>query len=295
MVGVDRVADPAFRLHAQHERIEKIFARNRLHLRQREDCGRHRTRGMNDRLQMRVVEIENMARHTVDEGGVHDVKSFAATQHRGLRGAGEGRERSDRNLDRLVARSADRDAGPVQQCPGAFLADISGKIVICGRDEITRERARDILRRGGIRGSAGGDLCSLRESRVRYRHCKGNRRCRSNQSPAIRDWHIDGLRRPCATRHRTRRDAFDVLRLCSKVSPPNRFERRCKAVLWRIQDSDGFAVQKGLSVLNAPRIKVAPRLRHPVPEVRRQYSMVRNHGTDGPRAGALCRIRRAPR
>src|SRR5271166_2187138 len=63
---------------------------------------------------------------------------------------------------------------------------------------------------------------------------------------------------------------------CSKVSPRNRFERRCKAVLWRIQDPDGFAVRKGLSILNAPRVKFAPRLHHPVPEVRREDGMVRS-------------------
>ena len=47
-----------------------------------------------------------------------------------------------------------------------------------------------------------------------------------------------------------------------------------RLVLWRIQDPDGFAVQKGLSILNAPRIKIAPRLHHPVPEMGRRYRMV---------------------
>ena len=38
MVRVDGVADFAFRLDAEHQRVEKILAGNRMHLRQREDC-----------------------------------------------------------------------------------------------------------------------------------------------------------------------------------------------------------------------------------------------------------------
>ena len=140
---------------------------------------------MNDRLQMGVVKIENVARHAVDEGGVHDVKSLSAIQQRGLRGAREGRERSDGDLHRLVTRSANCDADPVQKRPSAFLADISRKIVVCGRDKIMRERARDVFRRGGIRRTARRGLRSLGESRVRCRHCEGERRCRLHQSPAI--------------------------------------------------------------------------------------------------------------
>ncbi len=39
--------------------------------------------------------------------------------------------------------------------------------------------------------------------------------------------------------------------------------------LRRVQDPNGFAIQKRLSILKAPRIKIAPRLRDPVPEVGR--------------------------
>ena len=42
---------------------------------------------MNNRLQMRVVIIEDVARHAVDEGGVHDVEAFAAAEQGGLRRA----------------------------------------------------------------------------------------------------------------------------------------------------------------------------------------------------------------
>ena len=61
----------------------------------------------------------------------------------------------DRDLDRLMPRSADRDADPVHERPDAFLANISRKIAISGGYEITRERARDVFRRGGIRRTAG--------------------------------------------------------------------------------------------------------------------------------------------
>ena len=60
-------------------------------------------------------------------------------------------------------------------------------------------------------------------------------------------------------------------------SPRNPLERGSQgAFLRRIQDPDGFAVQKRLSILNAPRMKIAPRLLYPVPEMGRQHGVVRN-------------------
>jgi hypothetical protein len=37
VIGIDRVADPALGLDAEHQRVEKLLARHRLQLRQREN------------------------------------------------------------------------------------------------------------------------------------------------------------------------------------------------------------------------------------------------------------------
>ena len=121
---------------------------------------------MNDRLQMCVVEIENMARDAVDEGRVHDVEPLAATQPRGLRGTREGRERADRDIDRLMTRAADRDADPVQQRPHTFLANLHRQVVIGRGHDVAREGASYAFRRRAIGvGARRGSRC-LRENRA---------------------------------------------------------------------------------------------------------------------------------
>ena len=111
---------------------------------------------MDDRLQMGVVIVEDVARHAVDEGGVHDVEPLAPPEQRGLRRPGERRERGDRDIDRLVMRAADGDADPVQQRAHAFLADIGRQVIVAARDEIMRQRARDVFRRLLAAGAAAG-------------------------------------------------------------------------------------------------------------------------------------------
>ena len=61
VVRIDRVADPALGLDAEHQRVQEILARHRLHFRQREDGGGDRPGRMDDRLQMRVVVVEDVA------------------------------------------------------------------------------------------------------------------------------------------------------------------------------------------------------------------------------------------
>ena len=181
MVRIDRVADPALGLDAEHQRVEEILARDRLHLRQREDRRGDRTGGMDDRLQMGVVIVEDVARHAVDEGGVHDVEPLAPAEQRGLLRPGERPERRDRDIDRLVMRAADGDADPVQQRAHAFLAHIGRQVVITRGDEIMRQRARHLL---------GWRCCGrcgrrLREGGVGADGCERQRGRRLEQGPAI--------------------------------------------------------------------------------------------------------------
>src|SRR5436305_13707200 len=69
---------------------------------------------MNDRLQMRVVEIERMRSDAVDERCARDVDALAPSEDRRLWRRGKLRHRCDCRLGRRMMRSADRAADPVQ-------------------------------------------------------------------------------------------------------------------------------------------------------------------------------------
>ena len=61
MVGINGIADPALGLDAEHQRVEKILARDRLHLGERQDRRGDRAGGMDDGLQMGIVIVEDVA------------------------------------------------------------------------------------------------------------------------------------------------------------------------------------------------------------------------------------------
>jgi hypothetical protein len=77
---VYRVADPALDFDADDERIHEGGSWNGLVLRQRHDRGRHGARRMDHGAQVRVVEVEGVRRHAVDQRGVEDVEPVAAAQ-----------------------------------------------------------------------------------------------------------------------------------------------------------------------------------------------------------------------
>ncbi len=156
VIGIDRVADPAFGFDAEHQRVEKILARHRLHLRQRQDRRGDRAGRMDDGFQMGVVIVEDVARHAVDESGIHDVKALPAAEQRSLMRPRERRERRRRDVHRLVVRAADGDAHPVEQGPHAFLADVFRQVVIFGGDHVMGEDPGHVRRRG-----SGGRLLRL--------------------------------------------------------------------------------------------------------------------------------------
>lgn len=145
VVRIDGVSDPALGLDAEDERIQELLSRDRLHFRERDDSRSHRAGRVDDRLQVGVVEIEDVARHSIDEGGIHDVEPLAAAEQRGLLRAGERRERCNGDIDRLVSRSTDRHADPVQQRAHALLADVGGQIIVARRYDVPGERTGDVL------------------------------------------------------------------------------------------------------------------------------------------------------
>ena len=121
--GIDSVADPAFDLDAKDEGVQELSARHRQALRQRQERRGNGTCRMDDGLQMRVVEIEDVARNAVEERGIEDVDPFGAAQNAALRRPENGLHRSQRAVDRLVTAAADGAARPVHQRAQGFFAD----------------------------------------------------------------------------------------------------------------------------------------------------------------------------
>ena len=60
MRGIDGVADAALDLRAEDERVKEVAAGDRLQFRQRENRGRDEGRRMNDGLEVRVVEVQDV-------------------------------------------------------------------------------------------------------------------------------------------------------------------------------------------------------------------------------------------
>ena len=111
---------------------------------------------MDDRLQVSVVEVEDVGAHAVDEGGVHDVESLPAAQDSRVRGGRKRGQRSDRFVDRLVMRSTDRHAHPVDEGAQPFLADRRGQLFVAGLHDVPGQFARHAGRRGRGRRRARG-------------------------------------------------------------------------------------------------------------------------------------------
>ncbi len=123
MAGIHGIADPALDLHTQHERVQELGAGDGHVFRQRKDCGSDRPRRMDHGLEMRVVEIERVRRHAVEERRMQDVDPLVPSEHARLRGADERGERRQRTVHRLVARRADRAADPVEYRALRFMHD----------------------------------------------------------------------------------------------------------------------------------------------------------------------------
>ena len=96
MAGRHRIADAAFDLHAENECGENGPPRKPARLRQCQHRRRDGRRRMNDRVQMGIVEIEQIGRNRVDERRAHRIEPLRAADDRRCRGAAERRQRAQR-------------------------------------------------------------------------------------------------------------------------------------------------------------------------------------------------------
>ena len=74
-----------------------------------------RPRRMDDRLQVRVVEVERVRRDAVDQCRARNVDALGTAKHGRLRGGLQRPHRSQSRVRRFMLRRADRAADPVEQ------------------------------------------------------------------------------------------------------------------------------------------------------------------------------------
>ena len=128
VAGINGVADAALHLDAERERMNERAAMHRTVFREREERGGHGPRGMNHRAQVRIVEVERVRGHAVEQRGMQDVDALAASENACLRWPEEGFERGERVFDSRMAGRADRAAHPVQDRALRFVRDLHRKI-----------------------------------------------------------------------------------------------------------------------------------------------------------------------
>ena len=85
----DRIADPALDLDAEDEGGEQVPPGRSAGLRQRQHRRGDRRRRMNDRVEMGVVEIEQIGRNRIDEGGAERIEPFRTADDADGAGAAE--------------------------------------------------------------------------------------------------------------------------------------------------------------------------------------------------------------
>ncbi len=103
VIGVDRVPDAARDIDPEHDRIDDLPSAGTRVLGERERRRGDRTGRVDDRAQMRIVEIERVRRDAVQHRRARDVDALGASQDRRLRGGRELPDRSERRLDGRVA------------------------------------------------------------------------------------------------------------------------------------------------------------------------------------------------
>jgi hypothetical protein len=91
VTGRHRIADAALDLHPEDERRQRVAAGHCLRFGKRQyRCGDGRG-GMDDRIQMSVVEIEEIGRNRVDERRAQHVEPFLSSDDCRCRGTTERR------------------------------------------------------------------------------------------------------------------------------------------------------------------------------------------------------------
>ena len=157
VIGVEGVAHAARHVDAEDERVDQRPTACAGVLGQRQRGRSHRTGRVDDRLQVRVVEVERVRRDAVDERGARHVDLVRATEDARLGRRLQHGDRGERSFCRLVMRCADRAAEPVVERAVRLVVDrVAPAAARMRGDELRDDRGdRRGVEIGGNVGVAG--------------------------------------------------------------------------------------------------------------------------------------------
>ncbi len=133
------VADAAFGLDAENECVQQVLARCGPLLGEGEQRRRDRRARVDHGGEVRVVEVQNVGAHRVDERGEQRVEPLAAADKRRLRRSGVRRERGERALDRAPERAAEE----IEERALGFVPHRRRQVACARVDEEAREPGGD--------------------------------------------------------------------------------------------------------------------------------------------------------
>ena len=150
VVRVHHVADAARDVDAEHQRVDELAAARADVLGQRERRRRDRSRGMDDRLEMRVVEVEGVRRDAVQRARRWPCRRARCARAPWLAArAASSCTAASAASAASMARRADRAAEPVQKRAVRFALDGVAPAARWMRRRRTRARMRGDRRRVG--------------------------------------------------------------------------------------------------------------------------------------------------
>ena len=89
---------------------------------------RNRCAGMNHRIEVGVIEFEQVTADRVDECGMQDIKALGPSEHGGLRRAGKRCDELEQVIHGGMACRSERSADQVQDRPFRVMPDPRGNI-----------------------------------------------------------------------------------------------------------------------------------------------------------------------
>jgi len=144
VAGRERVADPAFHLDPEDEGVQQRRAGDRPPFGEREQAGRDRRCRMDHRAQMRVVEVEHVGAHRIEERRGERVGAFAPADDGRLRRAETIGECREQNLHRFVAAAAERGGEEIDERALGFVPHSLGHVFGAVRGEEPRQLFGDL-------------------------------------------------------------------------------------------------------------------------------------------------------